>query len=131
MKILSVVGTRPNFMKIAPLIKEFNKHKIEHVLIHTGQHYDTRMSHLFFEDLNLPKPDEHLGCPEELDVNEQRDFLKKVIKVQLEKHKPDLVVVVGDVNSTVAAAEAAHDLGIKVVHVEAGLTSFDKTRINR
>ena len=92
------------------------------------------MRHFFFEDLNLPKPDEHLGCPEELDVNEQRDFLKKAIKVQIEKHKPDLVVVVGDVNSTVAGAEAAHELGIKVAHVEAGLRSFDKTmpeEINR
>jgi len=127
MKIVSVVGTRPNFMKIAPLIKEFNKHKINHVLIHTGQHYDTQMSHFFFEDLNIPKPDENLSCPVELDVNKQRNFIKKTIKVQLEKHKPDLVVVVGDVNSTVAAAEAAHELGIKVAHVEAGLRSFDNT----
>ena len=61
MKIVSVVGTRPNFMKIAPLIEEFNKHKINNVLIHTGQHYDAQMSHLFFEDLNLPKPDENLA----------------------------------------------------------------------
>jgi len=125
MKVVSIVGTRPNFIKLAALIEEIKKHKIEHVLIHTGQHYDTHMSHFFFEDLGIPKPDEHLVCKTELDVNEQRDFLKKTIKVQLEKHKPDLVIIVGDVSSSVSGAEAAHELGIKVAHIEAGLRSFD------
>lgn len=134
MKIVSIVGTRPNFMKIAPLVREFEKHYIEHVLVHTGQHYSPKMSHFFFEELELPKPDEHLVCKTDLNTNEQKDFLKKIIKKPLEKHKPDLVVVVGDVNSTVAGAEAANELGIKVAHVEAGLRSFDKSmpeEINR
>ncbi|MCH8067643.1 MAG: UDP-N-acetylglucosamine 2-epimerase (non-hydrolyzing) [Nanoarchaeota archaeon] len=136
MKIVSIVGTRPNFIKLAALIDEIKKHKIEHILIHTGQHYDTPMSHLFFEELGLPKPDEHLVSSGDRNLSEQREFLKKIIKAALEKQKPkpDLVIVVGDVNSTVAGAEAAHDLGIKVAHVEAGLRSFDKTmpeEINR
>ena len=134
MKILSIVGTRPNFMKIAPLVNEFKKHKIKHILVHTGQHYDFSMSRLFFDELGLPKPDEHLVCQTGVGVDEQRSFLKKIIKVALERQKPDLVIVVGDVNSTVAGAEAAHELGIRVAHVEAGLRSFDNTmpeEINR
>jgi UDP-N-acetylglucosamine 2-epimerase (non-hydrolysing) len=129
MKIVTIVGTRPNFMKAAPLVREFEKHKVEHVLIHTGQHYDPKMSSLFFDDLKLPKPDEHL-----VSSNLSIESLKKIIKTQLEKHKPNLVVVVGDVNSTLAGAEAAHELGIKVAHVESGLRSFDNTmpeEINR
>jgi len=125
MKIVSIVGTRPNFMKIAPLVKEFKRHKMENVLVHTGQHYDFQMSRLFFDELGLPKPDEHLGCPSELGQEEQKTFLRKAIAGVLKRQKPDLVVVVGDVNSTVAGAEAAHELGIKVAHVEAGLRSFD------
>jgi UDP-N-acetylglucosamine 2-epimerase (non-hydrolysing) len=121
MKIACIVGTRPNFMKVAPLIEEFRKHKIDHVLIHTGQHYDSELSRLFFDDLGLPKPDENLG------VKSEQKILEEAIAVSLEKHKPDMVVVVGDVNSTVAGAKAAHRLGMKVAHVEAGLRSFDKT----
>ncbi len=135
LKVLSIVGTRPNFMKIAPLVAEFKKYKdVKHVLVHTGQHYDNAMSKLFFDELGLPKPDEHLFCPAGSKVDQQRNLLKNVIKAALEKQKPDLVIVVGDVNSTVAGAEAAHELGIKVAHVEAGLRSFDKTmpeEINR
>ena len=125
MKIVSIVGTRPNFMKIAPLVEEFKKHSdIQHILIHTGQHYDKEMSKLFFEELGLPKPDIHLVSSGHPEVN----FLKIAIKHALEKQeRPDLVIVVGDVNSTVAGAEAAHELGIKVAHVEAGLRSFDMT----
>lgn len=129
---MSVVGTRPNFMKIAPLIEEFKKHKINHILVHTGQHYDKEMSKLFFDDLRLPKPDEQL-ISSGADVkggkgaDQQRAFLKGIIKAALERQKPDLVIVVGDVNSTAAGAEAAHESGIKVAHVEAGLRSFDKT----
>jgi len=131
MKIVSIVGTRPNFIKLAALIEEIKKHKIEHVLIHTGQHYDPRMSHFFFEDLGLPKPDEdkHLVIQTNLSGEEQKDYLKQTITavIQKQKPKPDLVIVVGDVNSTVAGAKAALDLGIKVAHVEAGLRSFDDT----
>jgi len=135
MKIVSIVGTRPNFIKLAALIEEIKKHKeIEHTLIHTGQHYDPHMSHFFFEDLGMPEPDEHLGIQTELSNDKQKDFLKKSIPASLERQKPDLVIVVGDVNSTVAGAEAAHELGIKVAHVEAGLRSFDESmpeEINR
>ena len=125
MKIVTIVGTRPNFMKAAPLIEEFKKYKdIKHILMHTGQHYDNEMSQLFFDDLGMPKPDEYLNAAN----SESRDievFLKSAIKEALRRHKPDLVIVVGDVNSTVAGAEAAHELGIKVAHVESGLRSFD------
>ena len=134
MKIVSIVGTRPNFMKIAPLIKEFKKHGISHVLVHTGQHYDFSMSKLFFNELGLPKPDENLDCTVNGDAKEQKKFLKSAIIEALKKHNPDLVVIVGDVNSTVVGAEAAHELNIKVAHVEAGLRSFDKSmpeEINR
>ena len=137
MKIVSIAGTRPNFMKIAPLIDEFKKHSnIQHILIHTGQHYDFSMSKLFFDELGLPKPDIHLVSSFDKNLTPEVNFLKIMIKHKLEKQdpKPDLVVVVGDVNSTVAGAEAAHELGVKVAHVEAGLRSFDNTmpeEINR
>ena len=135
MKIISVVGTRPNFIKSAALVDELKKHKnIEHTLLHTGQHYDFWMSKLFFEQLGLPKPDDHLICKTGIYGDEQKKFLKAAIKAALKSQKPDLVIVVGDVNSTVAGAEAAKELGIKVAHVEAGLRSFDKTmpeEINR
>ena len=134
MKIVSIVGTRPNFIKLAALVEEIKKHKIEHVLIHTSQHYDTSMSHLFFSELQLPKPDEYLVIKTELSGDEQKKYLKDKIAAAIERHKPDLVIVVGDVNSTVAGAEAAHEIGIKVAHVESGLRSYDKTmpeEINR
>jgi len=134
MKIVSIVGTRPNFIKLAALIGEIKKHKIEHVLIHTGQHYNVHMSHFFFEDLGIPKPDEHWVIKTDLSGDKQKDFLKQMIAAALKRQKPDLVIVVGDVNSAAAGAEAAHELGIKVAHVESGLRSFDKTmpeEINR
>jgi UDP-N-acetylglucosamine 2-epimerase (non-hydrolysing) len=135
MKIVSIVGTRPNFMKVAPLADEFRKHKnIKNIIVHTGQHYDRYMSRLFFEELGMPKPDEHLSMRPNINGEDQKKFLNNAIKGVLEKHKPELVVVVGDVNSTVAGAEAAHELGIKIVHVEAGLRSFDNSmpeEINR
>jgi len=127
MKIVSIVGTRPNFMKIAALVEEFKKYKeIRHILIHTGQHYDEEMSRLFFDDLSIPKPDINLGVGSG-SYDEQTENIRTGLGEVFKKEKPDLVVVVGDVNSTVAGAEAAHELGIKVAHVEAGLRSFDKT----
>jgi len=126
MKIVSVVGTRPNFMKIAPLVNEFKKHNVDHVLVHTGQHYDKEMSKLFFDDLEIPKPDADLGVGS-WTREEQIKSIKEKLEPIIEKEKPDIVVVVGDVNSTLAAAEVANKLGIKVAHVESGLRSFDNT----
>ena len=134
MKIVSIVGTRPNFMKIAALIEEFKKHKeVNNVLVHTGQHYDEEMSKLFFDELKLPKPDINLGIGSG-SYDEQTENIRAGLEEVFKKEKPDLVIVVGDVNSTVAGAEAAHELGIKVAHVEAGLRSFDESmpeEINR
>lgn len=127
MRIVTIVGTRPNFMKVAPLLEQFKKGGMESILVHTGQHYSPKMSHLFFEELGLPKPDEHLVCQTNVDVATQKNFLKLTIETAIEKHKPDLVVVVGDVNSTIAGARAAKHLGIKVAHIEAGLRSFDQS----
>ena len=126
MKILSVVGTRPNFMKIAPLVNEFRKRNIGHMLVHTGQHYDKEMYKLFFDDLKISKPDFDLGVGSGT-RDEQIKSIKAKLMPIIEKENPDVVVVVGDVNSTLAAAQAANKLGIKVAHVEAGLRSFDNT----
>lgn len=134
MKIISVVGARPNFMKIAPLIEEFKKYSsIQSILLHTGQHYDTNMSQLFFEQLGLPQPDIYLGVGSGSHAQLTAKIMLEFEKVLI-KEKPDLVIVVGDVNSTIACALTAAKLQIKVAHVEAGLRSFDRSmpeEINR
>ncbi len=133
MKILSIVGTRPNVMKISALINEFKKHNVNHILVHTGQHYDKEMSKLFFDELELPKPDINLGVGSGTYGEQIGNIILKLGKVLIDE-KPDLVIVVGDVNSTFAGALIAKQLGIKVAHVEAGLRSFDWTmpeEINR
>lgn len=127
MKIINVVGARPNFMKIAPLMKEYNKYpEIKALLVHTGQHYDKNMSDSFFNDLEIPKPDHNLGISSGSHAEQTAKIMIEFEKVCL-KEKPDLVLVVGDVNSTIACALVAVKLGIKVAHVEAGLRSFDRT----
>src|SRR3989338_4968577 len=113
MKILSVVGTRPNFMKVPAFIGELKKHNLQHVLIHTGQHYNREMSKLLFDDLGLPKPDVNLGVGSG-SYGEQIGYILINLEKVLIKEKPDLVVVVGDANSTFAAALIAKQLGIKV-----------------
>lgn len=133
-KVISVVGTRPNFIKIAPLVNELRKRKgIRHLLVHTGQHYDESMSKFFFDDLQIPKADANLGVGSASDATQTAKIMLKFEKV-LAKEKPDLVIVVGDGNSTAAAAITARKCGIKVAHVESGLRSFDLTmpeEINR
>ncbi len=140
MRIISVVGARPNFMKIAPFIKaieKFNQNgaqeKIEHLLVHTGQHYDDRMSKSFFESLNIPEANINLGVGSGSHAEQVGNTMIAFEKV-LEKEMPDWVVVVGDVNATLACSVTAKKLNIKVCHIEAGLRSGDMTmpeEINR
>ncbi len=134
MKIILVAGARPNFMKIAPIIREINRvNFFHHLLVHTGQHYDYEMSKVFFEDLELPEPDIYLGVGSGSHAEQTGRVMIEFEKV-LFKEKPDLVVVVGDVNSTLACALASVKLNVPVAHVEAGLRSFDRTmpeEINR
>ncbi|WP_028586092.1 non-hydrolyzing UDP-N-acetylglucosamine 2-epimerase [Desulfogranum mediterraneum] len=126
MKIINIVGARPNFMKMAPIIEAMNGYpeEIDHLLVHTGQHYDEKMSKAFFEDLGMPKPDIDLGVGSGSHAEQTARIMVAFEKVCLE-HKPDLVIVVGDVNSTMACTITAKKLGIKVGHVEAGLRSRD------
>ncbi len=126
-RVMNVVGARPNFMKIAPIQRAMNQSNgaLEPILVHTGQHYDKRMSKLFFEDLQLPEPDIYLGVGSGSHAEQTAKIMIDFEKVCLEK-KPDMVLVVGDVNSTVACSLVASKLWIPVVHVEAGLRSFDR-----
>jgi UDP-N-acetylglucosamine 2-epimerase (non-hydrolysing) len=134
MKLIAVVGARPNFMKIAPLMWEIERREsIESVLVHTGQHYDQQMSQLFFEELRIPKPDVNLEVGSASHAVQTAEVMKRFEPVLLAE-KPDAVVVVGDVNSTLACALTAVKLGIAVAHIEAGLRSYDRTmpeEINR
>jgi len=132
--IINVVGARPNLPKIAPLMREMRRHpEIEPILVHTGQHYDERLSDIFFRQMGIPAPDVNLEVGSGSHAAQTAEVLKRVEPVLIEK-KPDVVVVVGDVNSTIAVSLAAAKLGIRVAHVEAGLRSFDRTmpeEINR
>lgn len=134
MKIANIVGARPNFVKIAPMIQGMGKHsEIRQLLIHTGQHSDVQLSEIFFRQLGIPAPDINLEVGSGTHAWQVGEILQRIEPVLLE-HRPDLVMVVGDVNSTVAASLAAVKLGIPVAHVEAGLRSFDRTmpeEINR
>jgi len=126
-KIISVVGARPNFMKIAPIHRAFLKHKeeINHLICHTGQHYDERMSKIFFDDLEIPKPDFYLGVGSGSHAEQTGAIMIEFEKVLL-KENPDLIIVVGDVNSTIACSLTASKLLLPTAHVEAGLRSFDR-----
>ncbi|MCX6135041.1 MAG: UDP-N-acetylglucosamine 2-epimerase (non-hydrolyzing) [Ignavibacteriales bacterium] len=133
--IISIVGARPNFMKVAPLHKAFQQYSdsVRHLIVHTGQHYDDAMSKVFFDDLELPHPDFYLGVGSGTHAEQTSKVMLGVERV-LTEQKPDLVIVVGDVNSTVAASLVSVKMGIPVAHVEAGLRSFDRTmpeEINR
>ncbi len=134
MKIISIAGARPNFMKIAPLMEAFASHpNIEPMLIHTGQHYDEKMSDLFFRQLGIPEPDINLGIGSASHAVQTAKIMRAFEPIVLDE-KPDAVLVVGDVNSTIACGMVAVKLGIKLIHVEAGLRSFDRAmpeEINR
>ena len=133
MRVLHVAGARPNFMKVAPVLRALEERGVENVLVHTGQHYDASMSAAFFDDLGLPEPDVHLEVGSGSHAEQTARVMERIEPVLVERH-PDLVMVVGDVNSTLAAAIVAAKLWIPVAHVEAGLRSFDRTmpeEINR
>jgi len=134
MKLMIVAGARPNFMKIAPLMWELKRRPgIESFLVHTGQHYDQRMSELFFDELHIPHPDANLGVGSGSHAVQTAEVMKRIEPFVVEQ-MPDAMVVVGDVNSTIACALAAVKLGVPVAHVEAGLRSFDRSmpeEINR
>ena len=125
MKIVSVVGARPNFMKVAPFCRALKAHKgVKHVLVHTGQHYDVKMSEQFFKELGIPKPDVNLGIGSGSHAEQVGRTMIEFEKV-LKKEKPDWVVVLGDVNATCACSITAKKEHIKVAHIEAGLRSRD------
>ena len=134
-RILHVVGARPNYMKIAPIVREMAKysHDFAQTLVHTGQHYDDNMSKLFFDELDMPRPDINLEVGSGSHAVQTAQVMQRFEPV-VEQFNPDWVIVPGDVNSTLAGALVAVKLGVKVAHVEAGLRSFDRTmpeEINR
>lgn len=125
--IINICGARPNFMKIAPLMRAYTRHPgIAPLLVHTGQHYDQNMSELFFKQLDIPEPDLNLEVGSGSHAVQTAEIMKRFEPVVLE-HKPQCVVVVGDVNSTIACGLVAKKLGVRLAHVEAGLRSFDRT----
>jgi UDP-N-acetylglucosamine 2-epimerase (non-hydrolysing) len=135
MRIVYVVGARPNFVKTAPVIAELRRRFPEgrHALVHTGQHYDRMMSDVFLEELGVPEPDHTLGVGSASHAVQTARVMERIEPV-LEEERPDLVIVPGDVNSTLAAAVAAAKLQIPIAHIESGLRSFDRSmpeEINR
>jgi UDP-N-acetylglucosamine 2-epimerase (non-hydrolysing) len=135
LRIVNVVGARPNFMKIAPVIDEMRRRadRIQPLLVHTGQHYDESMSDSFFQDLDIPHPDINLEVGSGSHAQQTARIMLAFEKV-LEEHRPDWIIVVGDVNSTMAATIVASKIPIRVAHIEAGLRSRDRTmpeEINR
>ncbi len=134
MKLLHVVGARPNFMKVAPVLAALRAHShVSQLLVHTGQHYDANMSDIFFEQLGIPAPDVNLSVGSGTHARQTAEIMLRFEPV-LVSAQPDLVLVYGDVNSTVAATLVCSKLGVRVAHVEAGLRSFDRSmpeEINR
>jgi UDP-N-acetylglucosamine 2-epimerase (non-hydrolysing) len=135
LRILSVVGARPNFMKIAPIATELARNPVRFtsLIVHTGQHYDEQLSKVFFDELGIPRPDVNLEVGSGSHAQQTAAIMAAFEPVLIET-KPDVVLVVGDVNSTIACALVAAKMGVTVAHVEAGLRSFDRTmpeEINR
>jgi len=125
MKVLSVVGARPQFVKLAPVARAFEGTGHEHVIVHTGQHYDAVMSDVFFEDLRIPAPDVHLGVGSG-SHGVQTGAILSAMDAVLDEHRPDWVLVYGDTNSTLAGALSAVKLHLRVAHLEAGLRSHNR-----
>src|SRR6266478_2511402 len=133
MHVLHVVGARPNFMKAAPVMRALRDRGAQQTLVHTGQHYDANMSDVFFTQLAMPAPDVNLEVGSGSHAKQTADIMSRFEPVVLER-KPDVVLVYGDVNSTVAATLVCSKLQVRVGHVEAGLRSFDRSmpeEINR
>jgi UDP-N-acetylglucosamine 2-epimerase (non-hydrolysing) len=135
LRVMSIVGARPNFMKIAPIVAQLRAagDAFESVLVHTGQHYDEKLSKVFFDELGIPHPDVNLNVGSGSHAQQTAAIIAAFEPVLIE-HKPDVLIVVGDVNSTLACALVASKLDVPVAHVEAGLRSFDRTmpeEINR
>jgi UDP-N-acetylglucosamine 2-epimerase (non-hydrolysing) len=131
--VLCVVGARPNYMKMAPILRALAARKVPATLVHTGQHYDESLSDRFFDELGMPRPAVNLEVGSASHAQQTAEVMKRFEPVLIE-HKPSVVVVVGDVNSTIACALVAVKLGIPVAHVEAGLRSYDRAmpeEINR
>jgi UDP-N-acetylglucosamine 2-epimerase (non-hydrolysing) len=126
MHILHVVGARPNFMKAAPVVRALGRRKLRQTLVHAGQHYSAGVSDVFFRELGMPEPDVNLAVGSGTHAWQTAEVMNRLEPVLL-KREPDVVLVYGDVNSTVAAALVCSKLGIRVAHVEAGLRSFDRT----
>lgn len=124
-KIISVVGARPNFIKISPIHKAFQSYNIDHKICHTGQHFDEKMSKIFFDELEMPKPDFYLGISGGSHASQTAGIMLEFEKI-LNREKPDMIIVPGDVNSTMATSLVAAKAGIKIAHVESGLRSFDR-----
>ena len=135
-RIVSIAGARPNFMKIAPIVGALTRRpdQFESVLVHTGQHYDEKMSEVFFDELGIPRPDVNLEVGSGSHAQQTAAIMTRVRAGAARARQSDLVLVVGDVNSTIACALVASKLGVPVAHVEAGLRSFDRAmpeEINR
>jgi UDP-N-acetylglucosamine 2-epimerase (non-hydrolysing) len=126
MRVLSVVGTRPNLMKTAPVVAALERRGVEQVLVHTGQHYDVSMSAVFFDDLGIREPDHFLAVGSGTHAEQAARVMQRLEPILLDE-RPDVVLVPGDVNSTLAAAIAAAKAGVPLGHIEAGLRSFDRS----